>query len=110
MVTFNSKTRKTIFQMQLPDAKTVSVVGTFNNWDPEKNVMKKGKSGIWKSEMKLEAGDYQFLYYADQTLWINDENCPRIKSDVGTENSVFTVEALTPKKKATGKTKTLKKK
>ena len=94
----------------MPDAKTVSVLGTFNNWDPEKNVMKKGKSGLWKSEIKLDAGDYQFLYYADQSQWINDENCPRIKSDVGTENSVFSVETPAPKKRATGRAKTLKKK
>lgn len=108
MVKFNATTKKSVFELKLPDAQSVSLLGDFNAWDASKHVMKKGKNGVWKAEVKLAPGEYQFLYFADQRQWVPDESCGRITSSLGTENSIAVV-GLETGKKITKKTKTQKK-
>lgn len=74
-----------------PDAKTVEIVGEFNNWDTKEAVkMKKQKDGFFKAIIELEAGkEYQFRYLVDGKKWINDwEADGYIPSPFGVENSV----------------------
>lgn len=98
MIIFNAKTKKAVFQLELPEAQSVSLLGDFNKWDEAKNTMKKSKDGIWKTELKLAPGEYQFLYYVDKNRWIADDQCPRTTSELGTENSIAMIKAeATPK-------------
>jgi 1,4-alpha-glucan branching enzyme len=56
------------------DAKSVAVVGDFNNWDSTANPMKKQKSGIFVSTLNLGIEtSYQFRYVLDGTEWLNDD-------------------------------------
>ncbi|RBP79443.1 glycoside hydrolase [Marinomonas rhizomae] len=56
------------------DAKSVAVVGDFNNWDCKANPMKKQKSGVFASTLNLDIKkSYQFRYVLDDTEWLNDE-------------------------------------
>ena len=56
------------------DAKSVAVVGDFNNWDSTANPMKKQKSGIFVSTLNLDIEtSYQFRYVLDGTEWLNDD-------------------------------------
>lgn len=56
------------------DAKSVAVVGDFNDWDCSANPMRKQKSGIYASTLSLDVDtSYQFRYVLDGTQWINDE-------------------------------------
>ena len=56
------------------DAKSVAVVGDFNNWDSSANPMKKQKSGVFASTLSLDIDTaYQFRYVLDGTQWLNDE-------------------------------------
>ena len=77
-----------------PAAKTVYIVGEFNNWSTVKTPMKRLKSGEFTAVVDLPSGkDYQFRYLIDQTFWENDWHADRyVKSDFGDcENSVVTV-------------------
>ena len=56
------------------DAKSVSVVGDFNNWDSTANPMKKQKSGVFVSTLNLSVEtSYQFRYVLDGKEWLNDD-------------------------------------
>ncbi|GGX59478.1 isoamylase early set domain-containing protein [Saccharospirillum salsuginis] len=56
-----------------PKAETVTLVGDFNDWSREKTPMKRLKTGDFKLEMDLEAGQqYQYRYLIDGRVWEND--------------------------------------
>jgi 1,4-alpha-glucan branching enzyme len=74
-----------------PGAKTVHIVGEFNNWSTVNTPMKRLKSGEFKAIVDLvPSRAYQFRYLIDQTIWENDWDADRyVKSDYGDcENSV----------------------
>jgi 1,4-alpha-glucan branching enzyme len=75
-------------------AKSVMIAGSFNNWDPTVNPLKKDKSGNFKTTLELETGkEYQFRYCIDGTRWENDWQADKyVKAGVGSaENSVVVV-------------------
>ncbi len=54
-------------------AKTVYVVGDFNDWKNHQLEMKRLKSGEFKAELNLAPGrEYQFRYAIDGERWEND--------------------------------------
>ena len=56
------------FRVWAPNAQKVSVVGNFNNWDPEINIMKKLKnSGVWELFIR-NVGEFELYKYAVETL------------------------------------------
>jgi 1,4-alpha-glucan branching enzyme len=71
-------------------ARSASVVGEFNNWDKEASPMVQGKDGLWKTELKLEAGrEYQFRYLVNGTEWHNDWEADKyVMHPYGGENSI----------------------
>ena len=74
-----------------PDAKSVCVVGDFNNWNIHANPMKKLKDGDYTIKLDLETGrEYQFRYLIDESKWENDWNADKYaKSPYGdSDNSV----------------------
>lgn len=75
-----------------PEAKSVKIVGEFNNWDANNGIeMKKQKNGIFKATIELETGkEYQFRYLIDGESWENDWEADKyISTPFGTENSVI---------------------
>ena len=51
-----------VFRTWAPNAKTVSVVGTFNDWDREKNPMQRiSDGGVW--ECYIDEGIENFTIY-----------------------------------------------
>lgn len=70
-------------------AKSVSVVGDFNEWNP--TALKKQKDGTFKASVELEKGrEFAFRYLVDNDNWINDEAADKyVPSGVSAdENSV----------------------
>ena len=75
-----------------PDAKSVCIVGDFNNWNIHANRMKKQKNGGYTITLKLQPGkEYQFRYLIDGSRWENDWNADRyVRSPYGgSDNSVI---------------------
>ncbi|RMF58415.1 MAG: hypothetical protein D6748_08785 [Calditrichaeota bacterium] len=104
MVKVSPRTKKTTFQITLPEAKSVALVGDFNNWSANATPMKKGKGGVWKVSLELPEGEYQFRYLVDTYDWVNDDEAPSVPNIFGSENSVAKVELPKPRaKKSTAK-------
>lgn len=61
------------FSVYAPDAKFVSIVGDFNNWIDNRNVMKKNKYGVWSVTVPLKKGVYSYKFNIDG-IWIVDKN------------------------------------
>lgn len=75
-------------------AKSIMVVGDFNNWSVKDNPMKKLKNGAFTLELDLKSNkEYQFRYLIDEKIWENDWAADRyVRSEYGNcENSVVVV-------------------
>src|SRR5687768_10241814 len=53
------------FEFSHPTAKTVSIAGTFNNWDKEARPMQLLTKGRWMQEKTLAAGTYEYCLIVD---------------------------------------------
>jgi 1,4-alpha-glucan branching enzyme len=68
------------FRIYNPHARFVSIVGDFNNWNPENDILTRGKDGIWRLEKKLFPGVYRYKYVIDGD-WVPDYYNSRSASD-----------------------------
>lgn len=76
------------------DARKVSIVGDFNDWDIYAIPLKKLKDGTFTVTLKLEPdNEYQFRYLIDETTWENDWDADKyVASPYGyVDNSVVIV-------------------
>jgi len=78
-------------QKAAPTASRISLVGEFNNWDSNSNIMKRLKSGDFTLTLDLKPGkEYHFRYLTNNSQWINDECADKYESNpYGSENSVI---------------------
>jgi 1,4-alpha-glucan branching enzyme len=109
MIKHNTKTGKTSFILDVPDALYVSVLGDFNGWNEDAHPMTRSRDGLWKSEVKLDPGEYQFRYRIDHARWANDETAPTVRNEFGSENSLVVVKAPAVKTKRPSSARTKKK-
>ena len=59
--------RGAAFSVWAPNAKAVSVVGDFNNWDPRRSPMRKlGESGIWELFLPAAAEGDKYKFHVTQ--------------------------------------------
>jgi 1,4-alpha-glucan branching enzyme len=83
------KAAKAAFQMIAPVAQSVSVAGSFNNWQPE--AMKGSAKGVWTVSLSLMPGTYEYKFVVDGN-WIPDPDCKDNRGDNhGGVNSVRVV-------------------
>jgi hypothetical protein len=94
------RTRDTVFVTQFvlvaPDARQVSLVGDFNDWDrgatPLVHVAQGERGGVWTVELPLRPGRYSYAFLVDGHRWTADPNNPRaVGDDFGRPSSVVTV-------------------
>ena len=68
------KVKFALTKEQVANAKSIALVGEFNNWDTSATPMRKQKSGVYASTLNLDVNQaYQFRYLLDGNIWINDE-------------------------------------
>ncbi len=75
------------------EARTVNIVGEFNEWNIYKTPMKKLKNGSFTAIVDLAPNrEYQFRYLVDETAWDNDWHADKYVFSTygGCENSVVT--------------------
>ncbi len=82
------KVRFHLTAVETDNAEQVSVVGDFNDWDPQASPMRRQKNGDFALEMNLSAGaGFKFRYLADGNRWLNDpqadgyEHCDFAQAD-----------------------------
>jgi 1,4-alpha-glucan branching enzyme len=84
---------KVTFSIEAEDAKKVSVIGSFNEWNAKKAPLKKLKNGTFKGTIDLDKDNsYEFKYLVDGA-YVNDTAADSYAWNdfAGAENSVVTV-------------------
>jgi 1,4-alpha-glucan branching enzyme len=81
-----------VFVTFCPDAKTVKIGGEFNNWQADKNPMKKlGNEGLWQLKIKLKPGTYRYRLVVDGNWQQDPFNSNAEPNPYGQFNSLVTV-------------------
>jgi AMP-activated protein kinase-like protein len=83
------------FSLLVPHAKSVSLVGDFNDWDPAATPLRAPNSGdLWTVTVSLPPGRHRYAFIVDGVRWLADPGAPSAgDDDFGTPNSVVTVGA-----------------
>lgn len=81
-----------------PEATSVAIAGSFNDWNTESTVLQREKEGRWSVMLELTPGRYEYKFMVDGS-WCcepgNDDAAPgedRVPNDFGTMNRVLVVE------------------
>ena len=83
---------KVRFTVECPGAKTVYLVGSFNDWDPTARRMKRARKGEpeFVAVLDLDPGCYEFKFIADGE-WLCCPKARRVGNEFGGENSMIEV-------------------
>ena len=80
------------FVLVAPDARQVSLAGTFNQWDPQATpLVRTGATGLWTATLTLPAGQHQYAFVVDGARWVPDPGAPAVDDGFGRRNSVLTL-------------------
>jgi Glycogen recognition site of AMP-activated protein kinase len=83
------------FVGQFPGARSVEVVGSFNNWSRGLlHLRDDDHDGIWHGYAVLPAGPHEYMFVIDGERWVTDPLAGRFVDDgfgAGRENSVIIV-------------------
>lgn len=82
---------KVTFSVPAEEAKSVAVVGSFNEWNTEATELSKLKNGTFKGTIDLESDNsYEFRYVIDGTYVNDDQADSYVWNDfAGAENGVL---------------------
>ncbi len=86
-----AKRRRVKFQIRADANSKVSVAGTFNDWDPDRHVLK-CKGDMFELNVLLEPGQYQYKFVVNGTWCVDPERSDWAPNEYGSLNSVVTVE------------------
>jgi 1,4-alpha-glucan branching enzyme len=81
-----------IFVASYPQAKSVQIAGDFNNWQPEKNPMRKTEDNAWHARIPLVKGVYHYRFVVDGHWQQDPYNEATEPNPYGGMNSVLKVE------------------
>lgn len=85
------KKRRVDFVLEASHASQIHLVGSFNDWSPQKHPMKKNGNGTWRRSVMLPAGAYECKFLVDGR-WIEDpDNERRCVNCYGSLNSIVHV-------------------
>ncbi len=75
-----------------PNAKEVTLAGSFNNWDPWSTPMRDDGEGCWRVELILTRGRYEYRFVVDGN-WTDDPLASAyVANPFGTLNCVLSVD------------------
>lgn len=79
------------FTLRAPQASSIFLAGTFNNWKTDSLAMKKGRDGVWKIRIKMAPGRYEYKFFVDGE-WSQDiSGSDAVANAFGTRNRVISV-------------------
>ncbi|HXQ30302.1 MAG TPA: isoamylase early set domain-containing protein [Gemmatimonadales bacterium] len=83
------------FVARFPGARSVSVVGSFNDWQPDQIPLEdRDKDGVWRGVVVLPAGTHEYMFVVDGERWVPDPLAGRyVEDDFGRQNSLLIVRA-----------------
>ena len=76
-----------------PSVEKVTVVGSFNNWNPEATPLSR-QDGVWSTILVLAPGSYEYMFFENSTRWVTDPLAVQTRDDgFGGANAILDVEA-----------------
>jgi hypothetical protein len=74
-----------------PSIEKVTVVGSFNNWDPEATPLRR-QDGVWSTILVLAPGSYEYMFFENGARWVTDPLAVQTTDDgFGGANAVLEV-------------------
>lgn len=83
-----------LFRVHAPQAKSVSIAGSFNRWERDRDPLSgPDKEGWWSITIPLVPGRYEYLFLLNGRDWLPDPHAPATADDgFGGRNGVLLVE------------------
>jgi hypothetical protein len=80
------------FEIVAPDARSVAVAGSFNEWSATALPLVRGATGSWSVTVALPVGEHQYQFVVDGRLWRPDPTAhAQVDDGFGGRNSVIVV-------------------
>jgi hypothetical protein len=81
------------FELELPQAETVALAGTFNDWDDRATLFTRSTgSNVWSVTIPLPPGEHEYLFVVNGERWIPDPAAHAVVDDgFGNLNSMIVV-------------------
>jgi hypothetical protein len=85
------------FVLVAPEAKSVKVVGDFNNWGlNDSALVATNNQGVWSVTAPVPAGVHRYAFVVNEKQWVADPRAPRsVGDDFGMPSSALVVEDST---------------
>ena len=81
------------FRFRCPGARSVALVGDFNDWNASAHPMDYDTDlELWSITLSLSPGRYEYKFFVDGREWWNDPNAPALPNAWGSENSYLDIE------------------
>jgi hypothetical protein len=71
------------FRVYKPQARYISLVGDFNHWNPENDLLQRGEDGIWRLKKRLSPGEYRYKFVIDGRWEVDYFNTLSAMDDTG---------------------------
>ena len=79
------------FICSAPEAKSVSVIGDFNEWNPEANPMKRHSDGSWQSSFPVPGGHHRYQFLIDGVRHLDPQAAGVVNLDRDGKASLLSV-------------------
>ena len=79
------------FFCHAPQARGVTVVGDFNQWDPKANVMRQGPDGSWHLQVPLTHGHHRYVFLVDGVATLDPRALGVARNDQNERVSLMSV-------------------
>lgn len=73
---------------RVPTARQVSVIGSFNAWDPQVHRLRKSPEGDWVITIYLSSSRIVYCFDVDGIAWLDSTDDGRVPNGWGSEYSV----------------------
>lgn len=82
------KQKRIDFELMAPQANRVVLSGDFSSWDEDGILMRRVKSGLWKTSVNLAPGRYEYKFIVDGQWWTDPANNTFTTNALGSQNSI----------------------
>ncbi len=79
------------FEFTHPNAQTVCLAGTFNDWHPEAKPMRQDKAGHWMKDTALTPGTFEYCLVVDGHYMADPNATESVPNPFGGRNSILRV-------------------
>ncbi len=81
------------FVLYAPEAESVALAGTFNQWDATATPLVPSDGGLWAATLVLPRGEHEYAFVVDGGRWVPDPGAPAVDDGFGRQNSVLALTA-----------------